>query len=131
MQSLRGQIQALEQQAAGSRGMLISDDGSTASTSPNHPSAMSGAVAHTALAAQRQQSATLDSELGRLRGQVVTAGAVVFVTRRAVASCLRVISPIEPPIIAEDLELDVALLHMKVCVCVCGRVKWGWVCCCT
>lgn len=54
------------------------------------------------------------TEVGRLRGQLNTAAAVIFVTRRAMSSCLRVVTTAEPPAVTEDVELDVALMHMKV-----------------
>lgn len=60
-------------------------------------------------------------EVTTLKGQLSTAAAVVFVTRRALSSCLRVVSSAEPPLVAEDVDIDVALMALKVC---------SFFCCC-
>lgn len=56
---------------------------------------------------------SVDLELSQLRGQVETASAMVFVARRALSNCVRVVSSRDPPYVAEDVELDVALVHLK------------------
>jgi regulator of replication initiation timing len=97
--------------AADAAGDAATTDGLHASSQPAHPQ-LSNAAASTSCAAPASD-APPDSELGKLRGQVATASAVTFVTRRALANCTRIVSNGDPPYVAEDVDIDVALMHLK------------------
>lgn len=80
--------------------------------------------------AQGHTSSSASSEaVQQLRGQLDTAAAVVHVTRQAVASCKRIIATADVPDIRENVELDVALLYMKVSRC--SRLCVQLCVCCT
>lgn len=71
-------------------------------------------VAAESVASATGSSPGLDTEAGRLAGQLRTAAAVVYISRCAVASCFQAVSSKEPPAVSEDVEMDVALMCLKV-----------------
>ena len=62
-------------------------------------------------------------QVGRLSAQLRTAAAVVHMTRCALSSCLKVVSSKETADVSEDVDLDVALMCMKV-----GRITGASLC---